>query len=180
MLSHGGQGAGLTAFFALLPELFRAAVILCNSEFRALACSCAMPYWTSWWGGNPRLARFHGAASPPRADRGGDRRGLRVSRGADNRRIKEVFLEKDCLVILALQLMMVDKVDLAIDVLRLNVHAFPDYAYSYVFMAKLFLRRGQFDQAQTVLRDALAVLPDDAEIFEMLIGMQEPPAAVHD
>jgi tetratricopeptide (TPR) repeat protein len=85
---------------------------------------------------------------------------------------QDLSLDEDCLIIMALQLMMADKVDLAIDVLRLNIHAFPDYAYSHVFLAQLYLKRAQFDEARVALNDALAVYPDDEGALAMLAEIQ--------
>ena len=64
--------------------------------------------------------------------------------------------------------MAVKKIDLAIDVLKLNIHAFPEHMGSYTFLANLYLQKGEHAQAEDILQKALAIEPDNQRVIELL------------
>ena len=80
----------------------------------------------------------------------------------------EYFFDEDELVTLVYQLVGAKKIDLAIDVLKLNIHAFPGYVGSYTFLARLYLQKGERAQAEEVLQKALAIEPDNQRVIELL------------
>jgi Tfp pilus assembly protein PilF len=66
----------------------------------------------------------------------------------------------------------VKKVDLAIDLLKLNLHAFPDHLDSYLYLARLFQSKGDYTQAECHLRNALAIEPGNCDALELLEKVQ--------
>jgi len=76
--------------------------------------------------------------------------------------------DEDDLFNLVYQLMSVKKFDLAIDVLGLNLHAFPEHVDSHVMLAKLYLQKGERAQAEAALQKALAIEGDNVTVIELL------------
>ena len=72
------------------------------------------------------------------------------------------------LISLAYQLMGAGKLDQAIEVLQLNIRAFPGEIESYTLAASLHAKKGERGQAEGVLREALAVEPNNTEVAERL------------
>lgn len=136
-VSHGGGGFGWTDFLILLPEKQCGAVILCNEESSAreniiLAVVDAMldrepqagP--VSWMIPISRALQDGGiqAAYDCYAE-------IKTSGGGG------YLLDGYELIPLVYQLVSAGKVDLAMEVLRLNLHVFPDHAESHEFLSRL-------------------------------------------
>jgi hypothetical protein len=49
------------------------------------------------------------------------------------------------------------RLDLAIEVLGLNIHVYPEHIESYLEQAKLYLRKGEAAQAKEILLKALSI-----------------------
>jgi tetratricopeptide (TPR) repeat protein len=64
--------------------------------------------------------------------------------------------------------MSVKKFDLAIDLMKLNIHAFPEYIGSYTHLANLLIRKGERLQAEELLLKALSINPDSAAATKLL------------
>ena len=64
------------------------------------------------------------------------------------RQTQEYFFQEDELVTLMYQLRSVKKIELAIDVLGLNLSAFPEHMDSYIYLAQLYLQQGGKMQAE--------------------------------
>jgi Tfp pilus assembly protein PilF len=60
------------------------------------------------------------------------------------------------------------KIDLAIDVLGLNIHVYPEYIESYIEQAKLYLHKGEPSTAKERLLKAQSIQPDNAVVAGML------------
>ncbi len=172
-VSHGGGGFGWTDFLILLPEKNCAAVILCNEESSAreqtiLAVVHAM------------LEREpQGEACQPQAGavswmvpvcealyRGGIQAAYACC--AEIKDSQEYYLDPDELVNLTFQLLSVKKTDLAIDVLGLNIHAFPEHFDSYFSLARLYLLKGERIRAEESLRKALWIQPENKTALDLL------------
>lgn len=162
-----------TDFLILLPEKSRAAVILCNEESSAreqtiLAVVHAM------------LEREpQGDARQPEAgavswmvpicealQRGGIQAAYACY--AEIKNSKDFFFDADELVNLTFQLLSVKKIDLAIDVLGLNIHAFPEHFDSYFSLARLYLLKGEGVLAEESLRKALLIEPENRTALDLL------------
>jgi len=167
-VSHGGMGFGWTDFFLVLPEKNCAAVLLCNGEsfartriIRALAdvlldqkpqaraVSWMVPISRALAEGGIEAAYARHAELKARDD-------------------GEFYFDEDELLNLSLQLISAKQIDLAIEVLGLNIHVYPEYIESYLEQAKLYLRKGEAALAEASLLKALSIKPDDNAAAELL------------
>ena len=167
-ISHGGMGFGWSAFFFILPEKNCAAAILCNEESFArnrtvravgdtLLGRVPEPKSVSWMVPITRaLAEGGIQAAYARYEE------LKASES------EEYYFDEDDLLNLVIQLVSAKKLDLAIDVLGLNIHAYPEYAASYLERARLYLRKGERALAEADLQKALSIDPDNATAAELL------------
>jgi CubicO group peptidase (beta-lactamase class C family) len=165
---HGGGGFGGTAFLLIMPEKNCAAVILCNEESnahvrvsRAVAdtllneepqanvVSWMIPISRAWAEGgiDAAYARYN-----------------EIKAGNDD----EYFFQEYELISLALQLLTAKKIDLAIDVLGLNIYVYPEYIESYLEKAKLYLYKGESALAAECLLKAQSIDPDNIAVTGML------------
>ncbi len=62
---------------------------------------------------------------------------------------------------LALQLFSANEIDLALDVLRLNIHVYPENIETYLFQANLYLQIGEIAEAKESLLKARGIEPDN-------------------
>jgi CubicO group peptidase (beta-lactamase class C family) len=167
-VGHGGGGFGWTCFLVLLPEKNRAAIILCNEESSAHDRAVEAVIHTmleqepqagtvSWMvpisqalqtGGIPAAYACYDAIKSSSSD--------------------EYFFDEYDLISLTYQLMSVKKFDLAIDLMKLNIHAFPEYIGSYTHLANLLIRKGERLQAEELLLKALSINPDSAAATKLL------------
>lgn len=157
-VSHGGGGFGWTSFLILLPEKGRAAIILCNEESSAhsqvtdavihtMLDREPVPGAVSWM-----VPACQALVS------GGI--GAAYTCYSEIKDSQEYIFDQDDLVTLVYQLISLNKIDLAIDVLRLNLLAFPKSVGSYLILAKLYMRKGDHAQAAAVLQEARALSPN--------------------
>jgi tetratricopeptide (TPR) repeat protein len=80
----------------------------------------------------------------------------------------EYYFDEDDLISLATQFASAKKLDLAIEVLDLNIHVYPKYVESYIKQAKIYLPKGEFTEAEKSLLKALSIEPDNATVVELL------------
>ncbi|MBP6469799.1 MAG: tetratricopeptide repeat protein [Chloroflexi bacterium] len=80
----------------------------------------------------------------------------------------DYFIEVGELLPLYYQLMSRKKFDLAIGLLEMDLHAFPERLGLYSYLARTHLQNGDRAQAEAVLRRALAIQPDRADVLDML------------
>jgi CubicO group peptidase (beta-lactamase class C family) len=125
-VSHGGMGFGWTDFLTLLPEKKRAAVILCNEESfaRSRTIRAAIHAMLD----RPPLVGTVSWMIPITLalSEGGIQAAYDRCAVLKQSRRDEFVFDEDDLVNLVYQLMSVKKFDLAIDVLELNLHVFPE------------------------------------------------------
>jgi hypothetical protein len=156
-VSHGGAGFGSTGFLTLMPEKGRAAIILCNEESSAhnhvtdvvidvLLDRDPVAGPVSWM-----VPVCHALQS------GGIDAAYACYPEVKNN--PEYFLDNDELISLVYQLIGVKKIDLAIDVLKFNLFVFPSHIGSLYLLAKLYLQKKDYTQAETVLKEALSIAP---------------------
>lgn len=167
-VSHGGMGFGWTDFLTLLPEKKRGAIILCNEEswarsrtiravIHAMLDQEPLVGTVSWM--VPIIQALSEGGIQAAYDRYAE---LKQSRS------DAYSFDEDDLFNLVYQLMSVKKFDLAIDVLGLNLYAFPEHVDSHVMLAKLYLQKGERAQAEAALQKALAIEPDNITVIELL------------
>ena len=80
----------------------------------------------------------------------------------------EYFFQEYELISLSLQLLTAKKIDLAIDVLGLNIYVYPEYIESYLEKAKLYLYKGESALAAECLLKAQSIEPDNIAVTGML------------
>ena len=167
-VSHGGMGFGWTDFLILLPEKKRAAVILCNEESSARSRTIRAVIH-AMLDREPQVGTVSWMVPISQAlQEGGIQAAYARYAELKESGSEEYFFDEDELVNLAYQLMSVKKLDLAIDVLKLNLHAFPEHMESYTCLANLYLQKGEHAQAEAILQKALSIQPDSSAVAELL------------
>ena len=124
-VSHGGMGFGWTDFLTLLPEKQSAAVILCNEESSARSRTIQAAL-NVILGKEPETGTVSWMVPICQALQEG---GIRAAyeRYAEIKGGEEYILDADDLFNLTYQLMSVKKLDLTMEVLKLNLQAFPEH-----------------------------------------------------
>jgi CubicO group peptidase (beta-lactamase class C family) len=165
-IGHGGGGFGWTCFLALLPENNRAAIVLCNEESmgheRALdAVLCTLIEK------EPQVGTISWMIPIAQSLQIG---GIRAAyaRYEEIKDSDEYFFDEYELITLVYQLVSVKNIDLAIDVLELNLHVFPEHLGSFIILAKAYLQKGDRTRAKEILQKALALAPKSVTIAELL------------
>ncbi len=165
-VGHGGAGFGWTCFLALVPERNGAVIVVSNEESAAhdLALQAAL---TSLMGKEPQPGPVSWMIPIARALHSG---GIQAAYACyeDIKNGADYAVDPGELISLATQLMNVGRLDMAIDLLRLDLDVFPERVGLYLFLARLFVRKGDRAEAETVLRQALALKPDRADVLDML------------
>ena len=171
-ISHGGMGFGWSAFFFILPEKNRAAAILCNEESFARNRT-VRAVGDTLLGRVPETKSVSWMVPITRAlAEGGIQAAFARYEELKASDQEEYYLDEDDLLNLVIQLVSAKKLDVAIDVLGLNIHAYPEYVASYLELARLHLRRGDRASAEATLRKALSIEPDNATAAELLKTIQ--------
>jgi tetratricopeptide (TPR) repeat protein len=80
----------------------------------------------------------------------------------------EYFFNDYELIGLLDQLLAAGKIDVAIEMLNLNIQAFPESVDTYTYLADLYFRKGQRSQAEELLKKALSINPDSPEASLLL------------
>ncbi len=170
-VSHGGGGFGGTAFLLILPEKNRAAVVLCNEEsnahFRVVRAVA-----DTLLGQKPQANTVSWMVPISRALAEGGIDAAYARYSEIKARDDEFYFDENDLLDLSLQLFTAKKIDLAIEVLGLNIHVFPEYIESYLEQAKLYLQKGEIEQVKESLLKALSIEPDNATATRLLETVQ--------
>jgi CubicO group peptidase (beta-lactamase class C family) len=167
-ICHGGAGFGATSFLLILPENNSSAVLLCNEESDAhyLAIQAVADALIDQ---QPQADKVSAMVQVSRALAGG---GLDAASTLCSElkagKMQDYNFDEFTLGSLALQLRMARQPDLAIEVLGLNIHFYPDHMESYLEQAKLFLQRNALAQAKEVLLKALSIEPDNTAAVSLL------------
>jgi CubicO group peptidase (beta-lactamase class C family) len=176
-ISHGGGGFGWTAFLVIMPEKNRAAIILCNEEsdanlqiLRAVADVLV--------GERPQPGKVSWMVPVSHAmSRGGIAAAYACYEGIKAGGTESFSMGEYDLISLALQLMTAGEPDQAIDVLGLNIQAFPGDTEAYIRRADLFRRRGDRMRAEKDLLSALSIEPENASVLLSLQMVRTLPHA---
>jgi CubicO group peptidase (beta-lactamase class C family) len=169
-VGHGGGGFGWTCLLVLMPDRDRAAIILCNEESSAHDCAVEAVLRTML-GQEPRPGAVSWMIPIAQALQTGG-----ISQAYD--RYEEIkgsptyFFDADELIPLFYQLMSIKKVDLAIDVLELDLHAFPEQVGLHLFLAQNHLRRNNLVRAEAVLQKGLVISPENKALMDLLASIQ--------
>lgn len=167
-VSHGGMGFGWTDFLIMLPARNRAAIILCNEESSARSRT-RQAVIDVMLDREPQVGTVSWMIPVSQAlIEGGLRAAYARCTEIKNSPVQEYFFDEEELVDLAYQLASVKKIDLAIDIMELNLHVFPQHMDSYLYLAKFQLQNGQRARAEETLMKALAIRPGNAAAAELL------------
>jgi CubicO group peptidase (beta-lactamase class C family) len=165
-VGHGGGGFGWTCLLLLLPEKNSGMIILCNEESSAheRAVEAVLRTMLNL---EPQTGTISWMIPIAQALQTG---GIRAAyaRYEEIKDDPDYFIDVGELIPLYYQLMSLKKFDLAIDLLELDLHAFPERLGLYIYLARIHLQKGDRSQAEATLRRALAIQPDRADVLDML------------
>ena len=167
-VSHGGAGFGGTAFLLILPEKNRAAVVLCNEESNA-HFQAVHAIADTLTGHKPQAGKVSCMVPISRAlAEGGMDAAYECYAELKASDADAYDTDADELINLSLQLFTANKIDLAIAVLGLNIHFYPEHIDSYLEQAKLCLLRGEIEPARQSAHKVLSLDPDNAGAARLL------------
>jgi CubicO group peptidase (beta-lactamase class C family) len=156
-VSHGGAGFGWTAFLTLMPEKSCAAVILCNEESAAHEAILDAVI-QAMLDREPVVGKVSWMVPITQAlQAGGLPAAYALYDELKNSGAEQYFFGAGELMNLVIQLMTVHKLDLAIDVLQVNLRAFPNHNETYTRLAYLYNQKGEPDLAAEILQKAQAI-----------------------
>jgi CubicO group peptidase (beta-lactamase class C family) len=167
-VSHGGMGFGWTDFLTILPEKKVAAMIMSNEEswarsrtLRAVVSAmldCEPQVDTVSWMVPVSQALQEGGIEAAAAC------AARIKEGGS----PEYYMDEDELDNLAIQLVSLKKFDMAADVLKLNIQAYPESSASYLSLANIYLQKGSRAAAEEILLKALTIKPTHTAAARLL------------
>lgn len=167
-VSHGGMGFGWTDFLTILPEKNLAMVILCNEESFARAWTLRAVVDTML-DQKPITNTISWMVPISRAlEQGGIQAAYKCYDDLKNSGTDRYYFDPDDLLNLSCQLDAAGKAELALDVLGLNLHVYPEHGETILYQAKLQLRKGSSLAARESLMKILASEPENAEAAELL------------
>jgi CubicO group peptidase (beta-lactamase class C family) len=134
-VAHGGGGFGWTCHLILLPEKNSAAILLGNEESSAIT-RIEQAVLRTMLGLEPQPGPVSWMIPVARALHSGGI-GAAYACYEEIRKHPDIFFDADELVTLVYQLLCVKKYDLAREVLKLNLHVFPEHQETMTLLAKL-------------------------------------------
>lgn len=165
-VSHGGGGFGWTDFLVMLPEKNCGAIILCNEQSSArgrtirAVLHCMLDK-------EPFINTVSWMVPIERALEEGGRIAA-FTRYNEIKDSAEFVFDEDDLVSLAHQLCSSKKYNMAIDVLELNLHTFPEHIDSLFLLAQLCIQKGDEARAESLIRKVLAISPNNTSATSLL------------
>ena len=166
-VSHGGAGFGGSAFLLLLPEVKRAAVVLCSEESNA-HYRIVQALADALLGEKPQTSSVSWMVPVSHALAAGGIAEAAARLPEIQARQDEYYFHEYDLIDLSLQLFTAREIDLAIEVLGLNLHVYPQHVDSYLQQAKYDLHKGKVTQARERLEKALAIEPGNVEAARLV------------
>lgn len=171
-VSHGGMGFGWSDFFLILPEQNCAAVLL-NIEESFSRTEIIRALADVLLGEKPTAGEVSWMVPISQAlSKGGIEAAYTCYEELKFQNDEGIYFDEDDLLGLSNQLLSVKKMDLAIDVLGLNIHVFPEHIDSYIELANLHLSQGDLSAAKGTLLRALSINPKSAEVTGLLNSIQ--------
>jgi CubicO group peptidase (beta-lactamase class C family) len=169
-VGHGGGGCGWVAFLILIPEKNRAGVFFCNEFSMGARYRILYAIANTLVDQKPQANKVSWIVPISQALMEG---GVQAAYARyDDIKVsgKEAyyFNNEDDLISLGTQLASANKLDLAIGVLELNISVHPEYTESYIKLAKIYLQKGDFAQAEKSLLKALSIEPENITVVGLL------------
>jgi hypothetical protein len=170
--SHGGMGMGWGDFVILLPEINRGAVIMYNAECFARS-RIIRAVTDTMFRQKPQVGNVSWMVPISQAlAEGGIEAAYQRYEELKSGDVQDYSFDPDDLTNMVIQMVAAKKTDLAEDVLKLNLHVFPESSESYIMLAKIKLQKGESKQAGECLEKALAIDPDSAEANRLLVNVR--------
>jgi len=169
-VGHGGGGFGWTCFLVLLPEKNCGAIILSNEESAAHERALEAVLHTML-GKQPQAGKVSWMVPITQALASGGIRAAYTCYDAIRGGTAYDFDAYD-LISLSYQLLSAKKADLAVEVLALNAHAFPQDLGAQVFLAENMIRAGELARAEAAVQKALAISPDNKTARRLLAEIE--------
>jgi CubicO group peptidase (beta-lactamase class C family) len=171
VVGHGGGGFGWTCLLALLPETHQAVIVMSNEQSSAHERAMEAALHTLF-GEEPQAGTVSWMIPIAEALHEG---GIRAAykRYCEIRDDPDIYLDEFELTPLYYQLMSAGKLDLAEDMLQLNIHVFPEHMRSYLLLANYHLARNDRKNAINILSKALEVSPGNKAVMDKLKEIQE-------
>ncbi len=165
-IGHGGGGFGWTCLLVLLPEIQRAAIILSNEESYAHERAMEAVIHTLL-GKEPQPGDVSWMIPVAKALQTGGVQAAyacydEIKHGSD------YFIDADELFSLFYQLMSAKEIDLAFQVMELNLYAFPENLGLHLFLARRYLHHNNPSRAKALLQKALVISPENKTAIELL------------
>ena len=178
-LSHGGFGAGWTDQLVLLPESGRGLAILSLDEsysiFRIRQAILDVLYDQE-----PQIDTVSWAVPICQAlAKGGSQTAFVRFEELKKRGMESFWFDEELLITPALHLMIVNKPEMAVDLLKLNLIAFPEYDGTYHYLANAYLQKGEPEKAEEILLKALSIHPDNPETILLLELVRNRASGLH-
>jgi CubicO group peptidase (beta-lactamase class C family) len=166
-VSHGGMGFGWTDFLALVPERNSAVVILCNEESsaRSRVIRAAL---NAILGLEPIVNTISWMVPISQALQTGGIQAAYACYQAIKDKQEDYFFDEDELLNLAYQMLGGQNINQALEVLQLNTKVHPKHLDSYIFMARLYLQKGETAQANASLQKAQEIDASNLVVMDLL------------
>lgn len=165
-VGHGGGGFGWTCLLVLLPEGQRSAIILSNEEssaheratdavIRAILGKEPQPGAVSWMIPVAKALQTGGIQAA-------------YACYDEIKHNPDYLIDADELFSLFYQLMSTKEIDLAFQVMELNLYAFPENLGLHLFLARRYLHHNNPSRAKALLQKALVISPENKTAIELL------------
>ncbi len=165
-IGHGGGGFGWTCLLVLLPEIQRAAIILSNEESSAHERAMEAVIH-ALLGKEPQPGDISWMIPIAKALQTG---GIQAAYACydEIKHNPDYLIDADELFSLFYQLMSAKEIDLAFQVMELNLYAFPENLGLHLFLARRYLHHNNPSRAKTLLQKALVISPENKTAIELL------------
>ena len=174
-ISHGGGGAGINAFLLLLPDLDRAAVMLCNAESEA-HYNLIDAMLAALSGCEPQAGKVDWMVPICQAlGKGGREAAFEIGASIQTSEPKEYEFYDQSLIGCVYQMIIAGRFTAALDLLDLTTHFYPDNTYAIFLRAQVYLEMGELDMAQKDLQRVLEIEPRHSKALGLLVKKFNPP-----
>lgn len=178
-LSHGGFGAGWTDQLVLLPESGRGLAILSLDESYSIY-RIRQAILDVLYDQEPKVDTVSWAVPICQAlAKGGSQAAFARFEDLKKSGTESFWFDEELLITPALHLMILDKPEMAVDLLKLNLLAFPEYDGTYHYLANAYLQQGEPEKAEEILLKALSIHPDNTEAVLLLKVARNRVSGLH-
>ena len=168
-VGHGGAGCGWVAFLLIMPEKNRAAAFFCNEFSMGARSQILSAVAKTLVDQKPQVSKISWMIPINQALIDGDiQTAYACYDEIKANRTDKYYFDEDDLISLADQLVSAKKLDLAIELLGLNIHVYPKYIESYIKQAKIYIQKGKIAESEKSILKALSIEPNNAIVIGLL------------